>query len=1017
MKFTDIFIKRPVLAVVLSLFILLLGVRSITGIQVREFPKITKTTISVTTAYPGASSESIQGFITQPLSQAISSAEGIDYLTSSTSQGRSSITANLRLNYSPTKAMTEITAKVNQVRNQLPRESESPVITKSTGERTSIMYIAFYSQTLDGAAIADYLHRVVVPKLQSVKGVAEANVLGQSFAMRIWLNPKKLAAHHLSPQQVAAAIQANNFIAAVGQTKAPYVAINVNAKTSMSSAKEFNNMVVAHDGTQLIRVRDLGYAELGKESYNSQFFFRGKNAVAISIDPTPDANPLDVAKGVKKIFPTVQNELPPGLEATIAFDGSLFIQDSINEVIKTLAEAGIIVIIVIFLFLGAIRSAIIPAVTMPLSLIGAIFVMLILGYSINLLTLLALVLAIGLVVDDAIIVVENIYRHLEEGVPIFKASLMGAREIGSPVIAMSITLAAVYAPIGFQKGLTGDLFSEFAFTLAATVLISGFLALTLSPMMCSKILRPPSEAGRFAVWLNKRFDQFKNGYQKLLHGSLNYRPVTVIVAVVVLASIPFLYAWSQAELAPTEDQGFVIVFANSPPTSTIDYTSLYADQVYNIFKDIPQRQNSFIIAGFHGGSVLGGLVLKPWSERDKSAGQIKNEITPKAKQIAGLQTFVVLPSSLPGSRGGAQVQFVISTTADYSQLHRATEQIVRQAQKSGKFVFVNQNLKFNQPEYEITVDRSKAQSLGLSMSDIGSAMGTLLGGGYVNRFTASGRAYKVIPQVIRQYRFTKSDLENYHVQTASGAMIPLSEVINLKQVTVPNSLTQFDQLNSTTISGQLAPGVSLGDALNYLQQQADTSLPKGYFVDYKGQSRQFIQTGSALLVTFLFAIIVIYLILAALFESFRDPFIILVSVPMAICGALFFIYWGADTINIYTQVGLLTLIGLISKHAILIVRFANDIQRDEGLSIRAAVEKASALRLRPILMTTAAMVFGVLPLILATGPGAASRFAIGLVIATGMAIGTLFTLFVVPMVYTFVAARHASRAPEKEAHA
>ncbi|MGH8273838.1 MAG: efflux RND transporter permease subunit [Gammaproteobacteria bacterium] len=1003
MKFTDIFIKRPVLALVLSLFVLLLGLRSITGIQIREFPKITKTTISVSTAYPGASSETIQGFITQPLSQAIASADGIEYLTSSTSQGTSTITANIRLNYDPTKALTDVTSKVNQVRNQLPRESESPIINVSTGERTALMYLAFYSKVLSAPQIADYLNRVVVPKLQSVSGVAQANILGNSFAMRIWLDPNKLAAHNISPQQVAAAIQANNYIAAVGSTKGPYVSINVNARTSMSDAKEFNNMVVAHDGDTLVRIRDLGYAQLGAESYDSQFFFLGKPAVAISIDPTPSANPLDVADGIKKVFPTLQKQFPPGLESKIAFDGSIFINSSIDEVIKTLAEAAIIVILVIFLFLGAIRTSLIPAITMPLSLIGAVFVMLLLGYSLNLLTLLAMVLAIGLVVDDAIIVVENIYRHLEEGMPLFKASLTGAREIGSAIIAMSITLAAVYAPIGFQTGLTGSLFREFAFTLAATVLISGFLALTLSPMMCSKILRPPSEAGRFAVWLNKRFEHFKNGYFKLLHGSLNYRPVTLIVAIVVLVSIPFLYSWSASELAPAEDQGFVIVFGQPPPTATIDYSTPYADQIYGLFEKVPQRESTFISAST--GNVFGGLVLKPWSERSKSAFQIKNELTGDVHNIAGLQAQVVLPPSLPGSGGGTPVEFVISSTASYPQLQKAVERIVLRAQKSGKFFFVDQGLKFNQPEYEISVNRSKAQSLGLSMSDIGSAMGTLLGGGYVNRFISSGRAYKVIPQVIRKYRFTEADLENYHVQTESGAMIPLSEVVTLTQQTVPNTLTQYDQLNSTTISAVMRPGVSLGDAISYLQQQAN-SLPQGYFVNYEGQSRQYIESGSALMVTFFFALIVIYLILAALFESFRDPFIILVSVPMALCGALFFIYWGADSVNIYTQVGLLTLIGLISKHSILIVRFANEIQRDEGLSIRDAVEKAASLRLRPILMTTAAMVLGVLPLIFASGAGAAARYSIGLVIATGMTIGTLFTLFIVPMVYTFIGARH-----------
>ncbi|MDN5863979.1 MAG: efflux RND transporter permease subunit [Gammaproteobacteria bacterium] len=1009
MKFTDIFIKRPVLAVVLSLFVLLLGLRSIEQIQIRQFPKVEQTVISVSTAYPGASAELMQGFITQPLAQAIAASQGIEYMTSSSGQGSSTITANIVLNYDPTKALTDITAAVNQVRNQLPPQSESPVITKSTGGFTALMYLAFYSEQMDGAQIADYLARVVVPKLQTVQGVAQARILGSSFAMRIWLDPDKLAAHHITPEQVAAAIQANNFIAAVGSTKGPYVSINVNARTDLHTAEEFENLVVASDdnGTNLIRIRDLGHVDLGAESYDVQFFFGGKEAVAIAVQPTPSANPLDVADGIKKVFPEVQDELPTGMNATIAYDGSEFIHSAINEVITTLLEAGVIVIIVIFLFLGAIRTALIPAVTMPLSLVGAVFVMVLLGYSLNLLTLLAMVLAIGLVVDDAIIVVENIYRHMEQGMSRFKAALQGAREIGSPIIAMSITLAAVYAPIGFQGGLTGALFKEFAFTLAVTVLISGFLALTLSPMMCSKVLRPPQEAGRFAVWLDKFFERFKNGYQHLLHNSLNYRPATIVVGLTVLVSLFFLYSMSQKELAPPEDQGFVIAFGNAPPTATLDFQKLYAEQLQKQLMAIPQRENVFLITGMGGSNTLGGLILKPWGERDKSAAQIKNQLSVTTHSIAGLQIYVVLPPSLPIGGGGTPVQFVLSTTADYTELHDVTEQIVRNAQTSGLFFFVDQSLKFDQPQLEITVDRDKALSMGLSMADIGRAMGTLLGGGYVNRFSAEGRAYKVIPQVIRKYRFDKQDLTHYYVQAQNGDMVPLGAVIDIEQTAVPQSLTQFNQLNSTTISGALRPGVSLGDALAYLQAQAEKVTPKGYFINYEGESRQYIQEGSALILVFFFALIVIYLILSALFESFRDPLIILVSVPMAIFGALLFLFVGVASINIYTQVGLVTLIGLITKHGILIVRFANEIQRDEGLSKREAVEKAAAIRLRPILMTTAAMVVGVLPLLIASGAGASARFSIGLVIATGMGIGTMFTLFVVPMVYTFVAGRHA----------
>lgn len=1006
MRFTDTFIKRPVLASVLALFVLLLGLRSIGQIQIREFPKIEQTVITVSTAYPGASSEVVQGFITQPLSQAIASADGIDYLTSSTSQGASTITAHIRLNYDPTKAMTDITAKVNQVRNQLPRESESPIINESTGERTALMYLSFYSNILKGPQIADYLSRVVVPKLQSVPGVAGADILGSAFAMRVWLDPRKLAAHHITPEQVATAIQNNNYIAAVGQTKGPYVSINVNARTDLHTAAQFNNMVVARDGDSLIRIRNLGHVELGAENYDTQFFFDGRPAVAIAVTPAPTANPLSVADGVRAVMPSIQKQLLPGLNATIAYDGSLFIHSSIDEVIRTILEAGGIVVIVIFLFLGALRSVTIPVVTIPLSLVGAVFVMLLLGYSINLLTLLAMVLAIGLVVDDAIVVVENIYRHMEEGMSALKAALTGAREIGSPVVAMSITLAAVYAPIGFMGGLTGSLFREFAFTLAITVLISGFLALTLSPMMCSKLLRPPEEAGRLARWLDRRFENFKDGYQKVLHNTLNYRPATIVVAIMVLLSLFPLYKFSQHELAPAEDQSFVLVAGQAAPTSTIDFQKLYAEQIHQLLAKIPQRRNDFIIAGRGQGGVFAGLILKPWQERDKSAGTIKNELSVSTNRIAGLHTYVFLPPSLPGSTGGPPVQFVLSTTSDYRNLAQVTNEIVQRGRKSGKFYFINQDLKFDMPELELDVNRNKAQSLGLSMADIGSAMGTLLGGGYINRFSASGRSYKVIPQVIRKYRYTEQDLTHYYVKAQDGTMIPLSEIVSIKQNTVPESLTQFDQLNAATITAVPRPNVSLGNALSYLQQQVNDVAPKGYFTNYEGESRQYVQEGSALALTFFFALIVIFLILAALFESFRDPLIILISVPMAVCGALLFIFVGASSINIYTQVGLVTLIGLISKHGILIVRFANELQRDEGLSRREAVEKAAAIRLRPILMTTAAMVVGVVPLLIATGAGAQARFAIGLVVAAGMAIGTAFTLFVVPMVYTFIGGHH-----------
>lgn len=1008
MKFTDIFIRRPVLATVLSLLILFLGLRSISGIGLREYPKTVTTVITVSTAYPGASAEVIQGFITQPLQQSIASADGIEYLTSSSSPGSSTITIHIRLNYNPTKALTDITAKVNQVRNQLPAESEAPTITESTGSRTSLMYLSFYSSQFSRPQIADYLTRVVVPKLQSVPGVAQANILGSAFAMRIWLNPKKLAAYHITPQQVAQAIQENNFIAAVGQTEGPYVQINVNAHTDLHTAKEFRNMVVSSNGTQLVRLGQLGRVDLGAESYGTNFYFNGKSAVAIAIDPTPTANPLTVATGIKKMFPLIKAQLPEGMKAQIPYDSSRYIKSSINDVIITIGEAALIVIAVMLLFLGSIRAVTVPMVTIPLSLIGAIFVMLLLGYTLNLLTFLAMVMAIGLVVDDAIVVVENIHRNMEQGLSRFKAALVGAREIGSPVIAMTITLAAVYAPIGFLGGVTGTLFREFAFTLAITVLISGFLALTLSPMMCSKLLSGPQNAGWFARLVDDRFDRFREAYRKVLHASLNHRPGIILIGITILVVLFPMYSWSKHELAPKEDQGFVIAFAQAPPTATIDYTKRYAMQLHKMFLQFPQREYDFIAAGqFANGGLFGGLVLKPWDERKRSAMSIQNQLGNEVKSIAGVQTYVAVPPSLPGSGGGAPVQFVLSTTNSYTQLAEVARGIVENAKKSGLFLFVDQDLKFDMPQLEIDVDRSKAQSLGLTMASIGQAMGTMLGGGYVNYFTSGGYSYKVIPQVLRRHRFTAEQLSQYYVKAPNGNMIPLSEVVQIKEETVPPSLSQYNQLNAATITAVPRPGVSIAQALSFLNQQVHKSTSSGYFVNYEGESLQFMQQGSALAITFFFALIIIYLVLAALFESFRDPFIILVSVPMAAFGALLLVYFGLTSINIYSQVGLVTLIGLISKHGILIVRFANDLQRNEGLSRREAVEKAAAIRLRPILMTTAAMVLAVVPLIIATGAGAAARFSIGLVIAAGMCIGTLFTLFMVPMVYTLLAAKHS----------
>jgi multidrug efflux pump len=1014
MKFTDIFIRRPVLAAVVSLLILLLGLRALQELPLRQFPKIEDTTITVLTAYPGASAELVKGFITTPLQQVITGAEGIDYITAESTQSASIIKIHIVLNYDPNKALTDIMSKVAQVRNVRPRESDDPVIQMATGRKSALMYLSFFSEQMTSEQITDYLSRVVQPKLETVAGVAGAEILGnRTFAIRIWLNPKKMAALQIIPQDVAKALRANNYQAAVGRTKGRFVEVIVNAHTDLHSAEEFRNIVIKSAGVTLIRIRDIAEVELGSENYDSAVVFNGEQSIFIAISPTPTANPLNVIQAVRDKLPAIQREFPPVLSTKIVYDATRFIRESIGEVIRTIGEASLIVVLVIFLFLGSLRSVAIPIVTIPLSLIGGAFLIYTLGYSINLLTLLAMVLAIGLVVDDAIVVVENIHRHIEAGLTPLQASIRGAREIATPIISMTISLAAVYTPIGFMKGLTGSLFKEFAFTLAGSVIISGVIALTLSPMMCSRLLLPGLNRNRFSRFVDMRFARLQTRYRILLHGSLNNRTATGVLAAVVLISCYFLYSTADHELAPTEDQGALFISAEGPVNATLDYITRFTDEFNKIFKKIPATKDYFIINGRgNANTVFAGLILKPWSERKRTQTELQTEVQAKLNRVAGLKTVVFPMPSLPGSSGGLPVQFVVSSMASYQTIYQVARQLVQAARNSGLFVYVNSDLKFDSPRLEIHINRSKAAALGITMQDIGSALSTLLGENYINRFSLEGRSYKVIPQVPRKFRLNPEMLLRYKVRTSGGKLIALSNVATLTTTVQPNTLRQFQQLNSATLQAIMRPGVSIGQGLNFLQQQAKKMFPQGFTQDYAGESRQFMQEGHALLYTFFFAIIVIFLVLAAQFESFRDPLIILISVPLSVCGALIPLNLGAATINIYTQVGLVTLIGLISKHGILIVEFANQVRDREGLNKRAAIEKSASIRLRPILMTTGAMVLGVLPLILARGAGSASRFDIGLVIATGMLIGTLFTLFVVPVMYTLLAANRRDRHDE-----
>ena len=1004
MNFTDIFIKRPVLSTVVSLLILLFGLKSVLNIQIRQFPNMNNTVITVMTAYPGADANLIAGFITTPLESAVASAEGIDYMTSSSTQGVSTITLNIKLNFNPQVAFTDVMSKVQQTLNQLPPQSQQPVIIKKSDTSTDLLYISLDSNDMTAQQITDYALRVVQPQLQTVDGVAQAEILGgATYSMRVFLNPIKMAALQVAPSEVFTVLANNNFLTAAGSTKGEYVALNITAKTDLNNVDEFSNLIVRSNKNSIIRLKDISEVKLGSEDYDKSVNFDSKKAVFIGIMPTPTANPLTVINDVRKSFPAIKKQFPPSLTGTIVYDATDFIRASIKEVVSTIIEAAIIVIVVIFLFLGSLRAVSIPIVTIPLSLIGVCTFMLFLGYSINLLTLLAFVLAIGLVVDDAIVVVENIHRHIEDGQTPFNAAINGAREIATPIIAMTITLAAVYAPIGFMNGLTGVLFKEFAFTLASAVIISGIIALTLSPMMCSKILSHDLSSLSFVKFLDKLFNKLKTSYKALLHSVLDTREIMLVFAAVVLLMLPYLYSHTAKETAPEEDQGFFFVVGTAPQYATINYIEAYTKSLYKIYRTFPATAHFFTI---NSQQPISGLVLKPWDKREQTQFSMKQPLQNKLDQISGLKMFSMIPPPLPGGGGGTPVQFVIQTTNDFQSLLDVSNKLTDKARNSGLFIYIDNSLKFNQPEITLEINRSKASDLGLDMQSIGSSLTSSLSGGYVNFFNLEGRSYKVIPQLDRRFRINPSQLGQIYVRTASESMVPLSTVVEPVQKVVPNAISHFQQLNSATIQGVMMPGVTLGQAITFLENEANSVLPKGFSYDYGGQSRQFIQEGNALVVAFFLAVLVIFLVLAAQYESFRDPLIILISVPMSICGALIPLNLGLASINIYTQVGLITLIGLISKHGILIVSFANQLQREKNLSKREAVEEAASIRLRPILMTTAAMVFGVVPLLIASGAGAVSRYDIGLVISMGLLIGTCFTLLIVPTMYTYIAKDH-----------
>ena len=1004
--------------------IIIAGLQAIRSLNVRQYPRSESSAVTVTTVYVGASADLVRGFITTPLERAIAAADGIEYIESQSALGRSTINIRLKLNYDPIQALSEISSKVDQVRNDLPPEAEVPIINVESAEsRFASSYLSFTSDVLMQNEITDYLVRVVQPRLSAVEGVQRADILGgRTFAMRIWLKPDRMAAFNISPVQVRRALTANNYLAAVGRTKGALIQVNLTADTDLRSVEEFKRLVIRQQDGAIIRLEDIGDIVLGAEDYDSEVRFSGQTAVFMGIWPLPNANSLDVINRIRVQMQGIQKELPTGMEASVAYDGTKYIKNAIREVTKTLVDTLLIVVIIIFLFLGSFRSVLIPVVAIPLSLIGAVFLMQVFGFTINLLTLLAIVLSVGLVVDDAIVVVENVERHLKRGLSPFDAAILGARELVGPIIAMTVSLAAVYIPIALQGGLTGTLFREFAFTLAGAVTISGVVALTLSPMMASKLLKPGIEEHGLAGKISRGFSRLRNAYGRLLDVTLNARPAVYMVWLVVsMLTIP-MFIMSPVELAPSEDQGVIFGIIDAAANATLDQTSHSAAAVNRIFFNIPETDHTFQLTMPSSG--FSGMATVPWSERERTIFQILPEVQQKLHAIPGVRVLPVTPPALPGG-GQFPVEFVIASTAESEQILSFARQIQLKAIQSGLFAFPPIiDVKIDQPQAELVIDRDRVADLGLNLEQVGVDMASMLGGNFVNRFNIAGRSYKVIPQIKRVDRLNPEQLNNIYITGPDGNLVPFSTVASIRNTTVPRSMNRFQQLNAVKISGvSVRP---LDEALRYLEDEAAKILPKGYVIDYTGESRQLRTEANKFLPAFGLAVVLIFLVLAAQFNSFRDPFVILAgSVPLAMFGALVFTFlkmpdpnvpfwthgW-TSTMNIYSQVGLVTLVGLVSKNGILIVEFANKLQ-EQGRSKPEAVREASLTRLRPILMTTGATIAGHFPLTLVTGAGAAARNSIGLVIVGGMTIGSLFTLFIIPSIYILIARDHSTEeAPE-----
>ncbi len=1008
MRFTDAFIKRPVLAVSISFLIALLGIQAMFKMQIREYPEMTNTVVTVTTGYYGASADLIQGFITQPLEQAVAQADNIDYMTSQSVMGRSTITVTMKLNTDPNAALSDILAKTNSVRSQLPKESEDPTVTMSTGATTAVLYLGFTSDELVSSQITDYLERVVNPQLFTVNGVSKVDLYGGvKYALRIWLDPARMAAINMTATDVMGILSANNFQSAAGQTTGEFVLYNGSADTQVSNVEELENLVIRSSDSDLVRLRDIAKVSLEKSHDVYRANANGQEAVVTAINAAPSANPINIAADILAILPQIEKNLPSNIKMNVMYDSTIAINESISEVIKTIIEAALIVLVVITLFLGSLRAVIIPIVTIPLSLIGVAMVMQAMGFTWNLMTLLAMVLAIGLVVDDAIVVLENIDRHVKLGETPFRAAIIGSREIAVPVIAMTLTLGAVYAPIAMMGGITGSLFKEFALTLAGSVFVSGVVALTLSPMMCSKMLVANEEPNRFEKKVHHILDSMSNRYESMLNVIMTRRLFILFFATVIFVTLPLLFKFIPSELAPAEDKGVIMLMGTAPSTANLDYMQNTMNDVNELLSEQPEVSFAQVFTGIPNANQSFGLAsMVPWSQREASQSEVANRVGELVKDIPGMAVTAFQMPELPGAGSGLPIQFVITTPNSFESLFQIATEILTNVQSSPLFIYSMLDLNFDSATMKIRVDKDKAGAYGVTMQDIGITLSTMMADGYVNRIDLNGRSYEVIPQVERKYRLNPESINGYYVRSSGGKSIPLGSLVSIDVVAEPRALPHFNQLNSATIGAVPSPGVAMGDAIAWFENLASDKLPSGYNHSYMGEARQYVTEGSALYTTFGLALAIIFLVLAIQFESIRDPLVIMVSVPLAISGALVALAWGAATMNIYSQVGLITLVGLITKHGILICEVAKEEQLHNLKDRTQAVIEAAKVRLRPILMTTAAMIAGLIPLMYASGAGAAQRFSIGIVIVAGLSVGTLFTLFVLPVIYTYLASEH-----------